>query len=211
MVAAAAVAALAMAMLAGCADDSSALAPSPPAPTSSTSSSPAGQQPGAARQPANAAARAHLGPLEEAVQGALLTEADVALEGVAPVGQATPLRGCLTEIPVGLIMKLRAQSAWRYPTGSALDQLVTAYPDRPAATVFKQRVSCGGEKLKLDDGLPVDLHAAWCEGTSCTVVLTGGKLLSATQVTAGKRKRAAEAITRLAPIAAARLASANAG
>lgn len=207
MLAVAAVGALAVAGLGGCADGTNDLGASDEPrtnPPTKAQREPASQPAAGAPDPSP---DPRLAALEEVLLGAVLTDEDVAGEGVKPVGPAVaPLQGCLARIPVGLAADLRKHAGWKYPTGSSLDQLVTAYPDRPAAEVLKLRVNCGGDELKADPVAPVDAHKAWCKGPACTIVMAKGKVLSAVQVTAGARDRAAEAVQRLAPIAATRLA-----
>ncbi|PRX45069.1 hypothetical protein B0I33_110168 [Prauserella shujinwangii] len=146
--------------------------------------------------------------LAEVVDATVLAAEDVAAEGVAPAEPVVAAEGCLAAIPVGLVSRQRRDAAWRYPTGSTLLQRVTGYPDHAAADVLDGRVRCAGEPLEVAVDPPVDGHAAWCADTACTILLARGPVLSAVEVEAGERVRAAEAVRRLAPIVAARLASA---
>jgi len=60
----------------------------------------------------------------------------------------------------------------------------------------------------LTDEDRVETQRAWCDGTTCTVLLAKGKLVSALSVTAGTEARATDAAKRLLPIVAQRLRSA---
>lgn len=147
--------------------------------------------------------------LAEAVRTAALTDEDVAGEGVGP-GSGLPAAsdGCLARIPLAMVGSARVERSWEYPTGSTLHQLVTGYPDRPAAEVLRSRAQCAGDDLHLPDVAEADgveAYGAWCAGGTCTVLLAGDALLSGVQVDAGDGTRAAAAIRRLAPIAAAKL------
>ncbi|MEU6641646.1 hypothetical protein ABZ863_03765 [Saccharomonospora sp. NPDC046836] len=142
--------------------------------------------------------------LAAVVHGAVLTPEDVAAEGVSPAAPPAGMSGCLAQVPFGLVAPEHRAARWTYPTGSTLDQLVTAYPDRPAAEVLESRVRCDGEELGIVPE-PAVAHAAWCADTTCTILLAKGHLLSGVQVAAADRERAAAAIQRLAPVAAATL------
>ncbi|PXY30205.1 hypothetical protein DI005_05850 [Prauserella sp. PE36] len=144
--------------------------------------------------------------LAAAVDGAVLPDQDVAAEGVRPVAALTVAEGCLAEIPLGLVGTERRDARWEYPTGSTIDQLVTAYAERPAAEILTSRVRCPGDELEVPLEPAVDAHAAWCAEGTCTVLLASGNVLSGVQVTAADRARAAAAVQRLAPVAAAKLA-----
>lgn len=143
--------------------------------------------------------------LDEAVRSAVLTGADVASEGVQPAASVQGTSGCLARVPIGLVAPSTQQARWEYPTGSVLEQLVTGYTDRQAAEVLNGRVRCAGDPLTLPVEPAVDAQEAWCEDGTCTVLLAGGNVVSAVQVAAGDRQRAAEAVRRLAPIAATKL------
>ena len=54
----------------------------------------------------------------------------------------------------------------------------------------------------------VDAQRAWCDGTTCTVLLAKGNLVSVLSVTAGTEARATDAAKRLLPVVAQRLRSA---
>ncbi|ANN17633.1 hypothetical protein SD37_19590 [Amycolatopsis orientalis] len=140
-------------------------------------------------------------PVPAAVSAALLTDEDVAEEEVVP-GEST-MSGCLT----GLTRGPSRSVAWSYPSGSTLEHQVTEYPDRDASDVVT-RADCAGKKLTLTKLPGIDAQRAWCAGTTCTVLLAKGKLVSALSVTAGTEARAADAARRLLPIVAQRLRSA---
>ncbi|MEU3270400.1 hypothetical protein ABZ639_06110 [Saccharomonospora sp. NPDC006951] len=129
-------------------------------------------------------------------------------EGTAnPAEQGSAGAGsCLPGIPAGLGRLQPELIRWDYPTGSALTQFVTAYPDRPAGDVLSGGALCEGEPVSLEPVDGADAHAAWCGETSCAVVLTRGSVLSGIEVTASDRQRAVEALQRLTPVAASVLA-----
>ncbi|WP_409491379.1 hypothetical protein [Amycolatopsis sp. cmx-11-12] len=140
-------------------------------------------------------------PAPVAVSAALLTDEDVAEEEVVPA--ETKVSGCLT----GLTRGTSRSTAWSYPSGSTLEHQVTEYTDRDASDVVTQ-ADCEGKKLTLAKQTGVEVQRAWCEGTTCTVLLAKGKLVSALSVTAGTEARATEAAKRLLPLVAQRLRSA---
>ncbi|WP_037319673.1 hypothetical protein [Amycolatopsis orientalis] len=140
-------------------------------------------------------------PVPAAVSAALLTDDDVAEEEVVP-GESR-ISGCLT----GLTRGPSRSAAWSYPSGSTLEHQVTEYTDRDASDVVTQ-ADCEGKKLTLAKLSGVDAQRAWCAGTTCTVLLAKGKLVSALSVTAGTEARATDAAKRLLPIVAQRLRSA---
>ncbi|MFF5987413.1 hypothetical protein [Prauserella flavalba] len=198
-----AVTALAAAGLAGCADRPNDLDTYYDERETATGSPTASSPPPSAPPPEPAADPA---ALAAAVDGAVLTGEDVVAEGVEPVAPPAVAEGCLAEIPLGLVDIERRDARWAYPTGSTLDQLVTAYADRPAAEILTSRVRCAGDELEVPLEIAVDAHAAWCAEGTCTVLLAGGNVLSGVQVTAADGARAAAAVQRLAPAAAAKLA-----
>ncbi|MEU3627433.1 hypothetical protein BS329_17080 [Amycolatopsis coloradensis] len=140
-------------------------------------------------------------PVPAAVSAALLTDEDVAEEEVVP-GESK-VSGCLT----GLTRGTSRSTAWSYPSGSTLEHQVTEYTDRDASDVVTQ-ADCEGKKLTLAKQTGVEGQRAWCAGTTCTVLLAKGKLVSALSVTAGTEARATEAAKRLLPLVAQRLRSA---
>ena len=129
---------------------------------------------------------------------ALLTDADVADEGVQPgSGEAS---GCLTDD----VSATSRTATWRYPSGSVLRHRVTAYPDRPAAGVVAG-ADCTGKVVSLPAQPGVEGQRAWCEGKTCTVLLAKGKLVSALTVSASTETRAVDAAKRLLPAMTAKL------
>lgn len=139
--------------------------------------------------------------LDGSVTSALLTEADVASEGVAPADTSHMAGDCLSGLPAGR----SAAASWQYPTGSELKQWVVGYPGGSASSVVTE-LRCGAA-VPLDVTAPhgADSHRAWCVGQACTVLLAKGELVSVVQVAAGSVERAAEAAVRLAPVAATAL------
>lgn len=133
-----------------------------------------------------------------AVAGALLSDEDVAEEGVHP--GAGKVLGCLT----GLAAGERRSASWMYPSGSVLDHQVTAYPDRSGADVVSG-AECAGTALSLPAQEGVTGLRAWCEGSTCTVLVAKGNLVSALSVAASTPTRAADAAKRLLPKLVAKL------
>ncbi|MFJ8912854.1 hypothetical protein [Amycolatopsis sp. NPDC102389] len=140
-------------------------------------------------------------PVPAAVSAALLTDEDVAEEEVVP-GESK-VSGCLT----GLTRDTSRSATWSYPSGSTLEHQVTEYSGRGASDVVTQ-ADCEGKKLTLTKQTGIEVQRAWCEGTTCTVLLAKGKLVSALSVTAGTEARATDAAKRLLPIVAQRLRTA---
>ncbi|KZB88103.1 hypothetical protein [Amycolatopsis regifaucium] len=193
-----AVATVALFGLSGCADRPNDLDTyyDDPAPTPTVEPTRPSVKPQAAPVPPSTAA-----PVPAAVSAALLTDEDVAEEEVVP-GESK-VSGCLT----GLTRGTSRSTAWSYPSGSMLEHQVTEYTDRDASDVVTQAV-CEGKKLTLTRQPGVEAQRAWCEGTTCTVLLAKGKLVSALSVTAGTEARATDAARRLLPIVVRRLRSA---
>lgn len=135
------------------------------------------------------------------VSAALLTDEDVAEEKVVPV--ESQVSGCLA----GLTRGVSRSASWRYDSGSKLEHQVTEYPDRNGADVVAE-AECAGKKLTLVKQQGVEAQRAWCDGTTCTVLLAKGNLVSALSVTAGTEARATDAAKRLLPLVAQRLRSA---
>ncbi|MEV6911435.1 hypothetical protein [Amycolatopsis sp. NPDC051071] len=140
-------------------------------------------------------------PVSAAVSSALLTDEDVAEEEV--VSGESKVSGCLT----GLTRGTSRSATWSYPSGSTLEHQVTEYTDRDAADVVAQ-ADCAGKNLTLAKQSGIETQRAWCEGTTCTVLLAKGTLVSALSVTAGTAARATDAAKRLLPVVAQRLRSA---
>lgn len=136
-----------------------------------------------------------LGPL---AGQALLTDADVAEEGVQPgSGEAA---GCLADGPsVG-----SRTATWRYPGGSLLSHRVLAFPDRSAAQAVAEN-ECAGKTVSVPVQPGVELQHAWCDGKTCTVMLAKGSLVSELTVSASTEARAVDAAKRLLPAMTAKL------
>jgi hypothetical protein len=146
-------------------------------------------------------------PLVGTVTRAVLTDADLAEEGVSPGEAKVP--NCLPKLPAVDDEQFARDGSWRYPTGSSLEQRVVAYPGKGAAAVV-QAVKCAGQPVTLPAVPGIDAQRGWCEGTTCTVLLAKGELVSGIQVTASTAARASEAAKRLAKIAATKLKAAQA-
>lgn len=131
---------------------------------------------------------------------ALLSDADVAEEGVQPGSGAAA--GCLTE---GVSATSRTVT-WRYPSGSVLRHRVAAYPD-PAAAQTVANAECAGKTVSIPAQPGVDLQRAWRGGKTCTVLLAKGRLVSELTVSASTEARAVDAAKRLLPAMAAKLAA----
>lgn len=136
-----------------------------------------------------------LGPLAER---ALLSDADVAEEGVQPgSGEAS---GCLAS---GVSASSRT-ATWRYPSGSMLRHRVAAYPEQGAAEIVAN-AECTGHEVTVPAQAGVDRQRAWCDGTTCTVLLAKGALVSGLTVSASTESRAVDAAKRLLPAMTAKL------
>lgn len=136
-----------------------------------------------------------LGPLAER---ALLTDADVAEEGVQPV--SGEVSGCLADGPsVG-----SRTASWRYPGASLLSHRVLAFPDRSAAQAVAEN-ECAGKTVSVPVQPGVELQHAWCDGKTCTVMLAKGSLVSELTVSASTETRAVDAAKRLLPAMTAKL------
>ncbi|GAB3483272.1 hypothetical protein [Amycolatopsis cihanbeyliensis] len=142
--------------------------------------------------------------LRDAVGSAVLTDADVAAEGVQPVDGVGPM-SCLAELPRAAEPELRRSAHWEYPTGSVLRQQVIGYPDRPAAEVLGAFACAAGQPFPVTSPAGAEAERAWCVGTRCTVLLARGRIVSGVQVDAGSAERAREATVRLTPVAAVAL------
>ncbi|QRP49999.1 hypothetical protein [Amycolatopsis sp. FDAARGOS 1241] len=135
-----------------------------------------------------------------AASAALLSDEDVADEGVAPgPGKAS---GCLS----GLAPGERRSASWVYPSGSGLTHEVTAYPGRSGAEVVAA-TECAGQVLSVPAQPGVTGLRAWCDGSTCTVLAAKGELVSALSVVASTPARAADAAKRLLPRVVAKLAA----
>ncbi|MFI5606725.1 hypothetical protein [Amycolatopsis sp. NPDC051903] len=133
-----------------------------------------------------------------AASAALLSDEDVADEGVVPgSGKAS---GCLS----GLAPGERRSASWVYPSGSGLTHEVTAYPGRSGAEVVSA-TQCAGQVLAVPPQPGVTGQRAWCDGSTCTVLVAKGELVSALCVVASTPARAADAAKRLLPRVVAKL------
>ncbi|MEU0536145.1 hypothetical protein [Amycolatopsis tolypomycina] len=136
-----------------------------------------------------------LGPLAER---ALLTDADVAEEGVERVsGEAS---GCLADGPSAG----SRTATWRYPGASLLSHRVLAFPDSSAAQAVAEN-ECPGKTVSLPVQPGVERQQAWRDGKTCTVLLAKGSLVSELTVSASTEARAVEAAKRLLPAMTAKL------
>ncbi|MEU4671433.1 hypothetical protein AB0F91_26490 [Amycolatopsis sp. NPDC023774] len=133
-----------------------------------------------------------------AASAALLSDEDVAEEGVAPgPGKAS---GCLA----GLAQGERRSASWVYPSGSGITHEVTAYAGGSGADVVSA-ADCAGQVLAIPPQPGAAQQRAWCEGSTCTVLLAKGELVSALSVVASTPARAADAAKRLLPKVVAKL------
>jgi hypothetical protein len=131
---------------------------------------------------------------------ALLSDADVAGEGVQP--GSSEASGCLADGPSAA----SRTATWRYPTGSVLSHRVVAFPDRSAAQALAEN-ECAGKTVTVPGQPGVERQQAWCEGKTCTVLLARGSLVSELTVSASTEARAVNAAKRLLPAMAAKLAA----
>ncbi|MGW5054094.1 hypothetical protein [Actinokineospora sp. NPDC004072] len=136
----------------------------------------------------------------------LLTDADLAEEGVESAeGTVVISTGCGP----------RADASWVYPTGSTIDQSVHVLPGAGATLAdLRAAGTClppADETTTDGPDLPElgDDRYTWCfteaDRRGCGAVIASGDLASVVVVEAGSVDRAAQAITRIAPLAAAAL------
>jgi len=129
---------------------------------------------------------------------ALLSDADVAEEGVQPAsGEAS---GCLADGPSAG----SRTASWRYPSGSVLSHRVFAFPDRSAVQAVAE-TDCAGKTVSVPAQPGIELQRAWCEGKTCTVLLAKGSFVSELSVSASTEARAVDAAKRLLPAMTAKL------
>ncbi|WP_436499359.1 hypothetical protein [Actinokineospora sp. HUAS TT18] len=111
---------------------------------------------------------------------------------------------------------------WKYATGSVLTQSVAAYPTSAASVVatLRDHLVCGfflvdTQRFTMEGGADVtlpgtDAQVSWCatgpKRSTCSVAVAVGRHLTVLSVEAAGTPRARSAITRLAPLAAAKLA-----
>jgi hypothetical protein len=193
-----AVAAMALAGLAGCADRPNDLNTYYDEQPAAGQESPASPSPSPVPPPAPAAPA---DPLHRDLRAALLSDADVAAEGARPVPDRAEPAGCL---PGPDVHRPFASARWEYGSGAALSQRILSDPSRPAGELIRT-LRCAGRPLALQPQPGADTQRAWCEGTTCTIALGRGHIVSILQVTAGSPARAAQAAVRLAPVAARNL------
>jgi hypothetical protein len=141
--------------------------------------------------------------IADEVATAVLTKGDLAGEGVRAAGARADNGACFNAVPSGD----PRGATWLYPSGSSLTQQVTGYLDRSATDVLAQ-VQCGGQRLTVPLPSGADAVRGWCEGTTCTVLLAAGHVLSGLQISASTATRASDAVRGLAPLAAKKLPSA---
>ncbi|MGW4486214.1 hypothetical protein ACWEOE_20515 [Amycolatopsis sp. NPDC004368] len=147
--------------------------------------------------PASASPDPRISAAAEAT-AALLSDEDVAEEGVAPGPKKAS--GCLA----GLAQGERRSASWVYPSGSGLTHEVTAYVGGSGADVVSA-AGCVGQVLAIEPQQGVSAQRAWCDGSTCTVLLARGELVSALSVVASTPARAADAAKRLLPKVVAKL------
>lgn len=135
---------------------------------------------------------------EALASSALLTDADVANEGVVRAGGESS--GCL----VGAVSVTSQTAIWKYPSGALLRHKVAAYADQSGAAVVAA-VQCDGKTLAIQPQEGIERQLAWCEGATCTILLAKGSVVSALSVSASTETRAADAVKELLPVVAAKL------
>ena len=131
-------------------------------------------------------------------QQALLSDADVAGEGVQP--GSSEVAGCLADGPSAA----SRTATWRYSSGSVLSHRVVAFPDRSAAQAVAEN-ECAGQPVSVPVQPGVERQQAWCDGKTCTVLLAKGMLVSELTVSASTEARAVDAAKRLLPAMTAKL------
>ncbi|CRK56420.1 hypothetical protein [Alloactinosynnema sp. L-07] len=198
-------------------DDPTSTVPSTARPSSPPSSAPLPSS--AARQPPSTTAK----PVDLAPVA--LSAADLAAEEVTADGPAEsrfPIR--LTDCSAPLKPADNGTTArWKYATGSVLTQSVAAYPTpaAPVVATLRDHLVCGvflvdGQRYSMEGGADVtlagtDAQISWCatgaKRSTCSITLAKGRHLTVVTVEAAGTPRARSAITRLAPLAAAKLAN----
>lgn len=173
-----------------------------PSSSPSTTTEQAKIEPSAAAQRETAPASGTADQIAQQVSAAVLTAQDLVHQGVHAATTRAGNGACFGAVPAG---DPRGAS-WVYNSGSTLTQQVTGYLDKLAKDVLAQ-VRCGGDSLNLGVALPpgAEMVRGWCQGTTCTVLLASGHVLSGLQVTATTTARASDAVRSLVPIAAAKL------
>ncbi|WP_410566632.1 hypothetical protein [Amycolatopsis sp. cmx-4-61] len=173
-----------------------------PVPATSTAPPPS-PTPGAPVSPAKAAPVTPSPVVPDAgrlAEQALLSDADVAGEGVQPGSAAAS--GCLADGPSAG----SRTATWRYSTGSVLSHRVVVFPDRSAARAVAEN-ECAGKTVSVPVQPGVEVQQARCDGKTCTVLLAKGRLVSELTVSASTEARAVNAAKRLLPAMTAKLAA----
>ncbi|WP_309235778.1 hypothetical protein [Amycolatopsis sp. SID8362] len=129
---------------------------------------------------------------------ALLSDADVAEEGVQPA--SNEVAGCLADGPSAG----SRTATWRYSSGSVLSHRVVVFPDRSAAQAVAEN-ECAGKAVSVPVQPGVERQQAWRDGKTCTVLLAKGTLVSELTVSASTEARAVDAAKRLLPAMTAKL------
>jgi hypothetical protein len=132
---------------------------------------------------------------------ALLSDADVAEEGVQPGSGGAS--GCLADGPAAG----SRTATWRYPSGSVLSHRVVVFPDSPGSPAARAVAEneCPGKPASIPAQPGVERQQAWCDGKTCTVLLAKGTLVSELTVSASSGTRALDAAKRLLPAMTAKL------
>ncbi|MFD2417041.1 hypothetical protein [Amycolatopsis pigmentata] len=196
------VAAVVLAGVTGCANRPNNLETYYQKPESSPTASASAPAPASPPARVQASVPAQADAVAQQVTDAVLTQSDLAREGVRPATDRAANGACFNAVPAG---DPRGAS-WRYSSGSTLTQQVTGYLDKLATDVLGQ-VQCEGQKLTLTLPQGATAERGWCQNSTCTVLLATGHVLSGLQVNATSSSRAADAVKALAPIAAGKLPS----
>ncbi len=130
---------------------------------------------------------------------ALLSDADVAEEGVQPA--SNEVAGCLADGPSAG----SRTATWRYPSGSVLSHRVVVFPDSSAAQAVADNECPPGKLVGVPAQPGVERQQAWSDGKTCTVLLAKGALVSELTVSASTGTRAVDAAKRLLPAMTAKL------
>ncbi|NIH83553.1 hypothetical protein [Amycolatopsis granulosa] len=186
--------------LTGCADRPNDLETYYDKPAGAGSSSPVPPATSSSVPVEQASANGPVNHIAQDVAAAVLTKTDLASEGVREAAARAADGSCFDAVPAGD----PRGSTWLYSSGSTLTQQVTGYLDRSAGDVLAH-VACGGQALTVPRPAGAQAVRAWCDGTTCTLLLAGGHVLSGLQITASTQNRAAEALKTLAPRAAGKL------
>ncbi|WP_439380387.1 hypothetical protein [Amycolatopsis lexingtonensis] len=129
---------------------------------------------------------------------ALLSDADVAEEGVQP--GSSEIAGCLADGPSAG----SRTATWRYSSGSELSHRVLVFPDSSAAQAVADN-ECAGKTVSVPVQPGIERQQAWRDGKTCTVLLAKGTLVSELTVSASTEARAVDAAKRLLPAMTAKL------